>query len=269
MRSRREALMIFGSARSCRRHAADDAPAAGPVACRRRRPARPSSGRRRAACPAGCRSDPSCGWPASARGSPPASARRSRSWRRPPRPSARRRPARPARSGVSTSPMPRMRLAIRSGWKTSKSSSFSPVDANRIGTPVTSRTDSAAPPRASPSSLVSTTPVKPTPAPNASAVVTASWPIMASRTNSVSSGVHGVADGGGLRHQLLVDAQAAGGVDDHDVEVLGPGLGKARGGDRDRVARAGAPRVLRVGGGTRMRREHLTRRPARRRSAAG
>ncbi len=84
--------------------------------------------------------------------------------------------------------MPRMRLAIRSGWKTSKSSSFSPLDANRIGTPVTSRTDSAAPPRASPSSLVSTTPVNPTPSRNASAVVTASWPIIASRTNSVSSG---------------------------------------------------------------------------------
>ena len=79
-------------------------------------------------------------------------------------------------------------MAIRSGWKTSKSSSFSPVEANRIGTPVTSRTDSAAPPRASPSSLVSTTPVKPTPSPNASAVATASWPIIASRTNRISSG---------------------------------------------------------------------------------
>jgi hypothetical protein len=29
--------------------------------------------------------------------------------------------------------MPRMRLAIRSGWKTSKSSNFSPVEANMIG----------------------------------------------------------------------------------------------------------------------------------------
>ena len=70
--------------------------------------------------------------------------------------------------------MPRMREAIRSGWKTSKSSSFSPLDANMIGWPVTSRTESAAPPRASPSSLVSTTPVKPTPSRNASAVLTAS-----------------------------------------------------------------------------------------------
>lgn len=34
---------------------------------------------------------------------------------------------------VRTSPMPRMREAIRSGWKTSKSASFSPVEANMIG----------------------------------------------------------------------------------------------------------------------------------------
>ena len=42
---------------------------------------------------------------------------------------------------------------MRSGWKRSKLSSFSPVEANRIGLPVTALTDSAAPPRASPSSL--------------------------------------------------------------------------------------------------------------------
>ena len=84
--------------------------------------------------------------------------------------------------------MPRIRLAIRSGWKTSKSSSFSPVDANRIGSPVTCRTESAAPPRASPSSLESTTPVMPTPSRNASAVVTASWPTIASMTKMTSSG---------------------------------------------------------------------------------
>ena len=56
------------------------------------------------------------------------------------------------------------------------------------GLPVTCATDSAAPPRASPSSLVSTTPSKPTPSWNACAVVTASWPIIASTTNSTSSG---------------------------------------------------------------------------------
>ena len=149
--------------------------------------------------------------------------------------------------------MPRIRLAIRSGWKTSKSSSFSPVDANRIGTPVTSRTESAAPPRASPSSLVSTTPVKPTPSRNASAVVTASWPIIASRTNSTSSGSTAVADLGGLAHQLLVDAEPAGGVDDDDVVVPGPGLRQAGGGDGDGVAGGRGRRNL---GGAGMRGEH-------------
>ncbi len=75
---------------------------------------------------------------------------------------------------VRMSPMSRMREAMRSGWKASKSSSFSPVEANMIGRPVMCRTESAAPPRASPSSLVSTTPSKPTPSMNACAVVTAS-----------------------------------------------------------------------------------------------
>ena len=59
---------------------------------------------------------------------------------------------------VRTSPMPRMREAIRSGWKTSSASSFSPVEANMIGRPVTVLTESAAPPRASPSSFVRMTP---------------------------------------------------------------------------------------------------------------
>ena len=63
--------------------------------------------------------------------------------------------------------MSRIREAMRSGWKTSKSSSFSPLLANMIGLPVTPRTESAAPPRASPSSLVSTTPSNPTPSRNA------------------------------------------------------------------------------------------------------
>ena len=61
---------------------------------------------------------------------------------------------------VRTSPMPRIREAMRSGWKTSIASSFSPVEANMIGRPVTLFTESAAPPRASPSSLVRMTPSK-------------------------------------------------------------------------------------------------------------
>ena len=50
--------------------------------------------------------------------------------------------------------MPRIRDTIRSGSKTSRSSSFSPIPANFIGFPVTARTDSAAPPRVSPSSFM-------------------------------------------------------------------------------------------------------------------
>src|SRR5665647_805692 len=44
--------------------------------------------------------------------------------------------------------MSRIREAIRSGWNTSKSVSFSPVEAYITGRPVTLATDSAAPPRA-------------------------------------------------------------------------------------------------------------------------
>ena len=55
--------------------------------------------------------------------------------------------------------MPRMRDAMRAGEKSSRSSGFSPTPTKRIGTFVTARTESAAPPRESPSSLVSTTPV--------------------------------------------------------------------------------------------------------------
>ena len=81
--------------------------------------------------------------------------------------------------------MPRMRLAMRSGWNCSKASSFSPVDAKAIGRPMTSFTDSAAPPRASPSSLDMITPSSSRVWWKASAVVTASWPVMASMTRNV------------------------------------------------------------------------------------
>ena len=55
--------------------------------------------------------------------------------------------------------MPRMRPAMRSGWKSSSASSFSPTPTNLIGLPVTARIDSAAPPRPSPSTRVRTMPV--------------------------------------------------------------------------------------------------------------
>ena len=89
---------------------------------------------------------------------------------------------------VSMSPMPRMRDAMRSGWNASRASVCSPTARNLMGLPVTARTESAAPPRASPSALASTTPVSGSASSNALAVVAASWPLMASTTNSVSTG---------------------------------------------------------------------------------
>ena len=136
-----------------------------------------------------------------------------------------------------------MRDAIRSGWKTSKSFTPSPVLANMIGRPVTEATDRAAPPRASPSSLVSTTPVTSTPSWKACAVSTAAWPIIASMTKSTSSGEIGRADVGGLLHEVGVDGEAAGGVDDDDVVLAATGLldAGARDGDRVTVASGSPP----------------------------
>ena len=85
--------------------------------------------------------------------------------------------------------MPRIRWASRSGWNGSRPSVRSPVPMKLIGSPVTLRMLSAAPPRASPSILVSTRPVIGRRWWNASATVTASWPVMASTTSSVSAGV--------------------------------------------------------------------------------
>ena len=87
------------------------------------------------------------------------------------------------------SPMPRMRCASRSGWNGSRPSVRSPVPRKLIGRPVAARMLSAAPPRASPSIFVSTSPVTGSLAWNASATRTDSWPVIASTTSSVSAGV--------------------------------------------------------------------------------
>ena len=60
---------------------------------------------------------------------------------------------------------------------------------NLTGTPVTAEIESAAPPRASPSILVRIRPVTGTAATNAWATPTASWPVIASTTSSVSTGL--------------------------------------------------------------------------------
>ena len=106
---------------------------------------------------------------------------------------------------------------MRSGWNGSKSSSFSPVPTKRIGLPTTSFTDSAAPPRASPSILVSTMPSSDTASSNAVATFTASWPVIASTTSSVSWGWSTSRTSRQLDHELDVDLQPARGVDDDHV----------------------------------------------------
>ena len=84
--------------------------------------------------------------------------------------------------------MPKILDAILSGWNTSSSLNFSPVPANFIGFPVTFFTDSAAPPRVSPSSFVSITPSIPKASLNPFATLTASCPVIASTTNRISCG---------------------------------------------------------------------------------
>ena len=88
-----------------------------------------------------------------------------------------------------TSPIPRMRETRRSGWKSSRASYFSPTPTNFMGWPVTVLIDKAAPPLASPSNLVKITPVRPSWLWNSWALLTASWPVMASATNKISDGL--------------------------------------------------------------------------------
>ena len=88
----------------------------------------------------------------------------------------------------TTSPIPSMRSAMRVGWNTSIASIFSPVPINLMGLVTTVRMLRAAPPRVSPSSLVSTTPLKSSRSLNSLAVFTASCPVMESTTKRVSSG---------------------------------------------------------------------------------
>ena len=89
----------------------------------------------------------------------------------------------------TTSPMPRMRLAMRSGSNVSSESGFSPIETNLMGFPVTARTESAPPPRASPSSLEMMTPSNSVRSANVETTFTMSWPVMASTTMSTWSGL--------------------------------------------------------------------------------
>ena len=89
---------------------------------------------------------------------------------------------------LTTSPIPRMRFAIRSGWNSSSESGFSPDEMNLIGLPVTCLMESAPPPRASPSIFDMMTPSKSTRWENALATFTTSWPVIASTTMRIWSG---------------------------------------------------------------------------------
>ena len=88
---------------------------------------------------------------------------------------------------------------------------------NLIGTPVTALTDSAAPPRASPSSLVMITPSSSSASLNALALLTASWPVMRVDDQVDLVGLDAAVDLRELLHQLVVDVQPAGRVENHHV----------------------------------------------------
>ena len=139
---------------------------------------------------------------------------------------------------VSTSPMPRIRLAIRSGWKTSKSSSFSPVDANRIGCA------GDVPHRQRRTTAGVAVELGQHHAGDADAVAErlggGDRVLADHRVDDEDDlvGVDRVADVGGLLHHLGVDAEPAGGVDDDDVAHRPPGVLDRVAGDLHRVADA-------------------------------
>ncbi len=131
--------------------------------------------------------------------------------------------------------MPRIRLAMRSGWKTSKSSSFSPVEAKRIGWPVTSRTLSAA---TTAGVAVELGEDDTGDADSLTESVGRADRVLTDHCVEDEDGlvrVDGVTDTGGLRHQLRVDTEATGGVDDHDVVMLVACFFDAGAGDLDGV----------------------------------
>ena len=120
-------------------------------------------------------------------------------------------------TSATMSPMPRMRPAIRPGSKSSSASMRSPVPISLIGLPVTARIDSAAPPRPSPSTRVSTMPVRPTRSSNELRQIdrVLAGEGVGDQQHLVRIG--GAPDLGRLVHHLFVERDAAGGVEQHHV----------------------------------------------------
>ena len=106
---------------------------------------------------------------------------------------------------------------MRPGWKSSSASHFSPVPISLIGFAVTARMESAAPPRPSPSTRVSTMPLMPTRSLKLLASLTASWPVSAVGDQQRLVRLGDVAHLGRLAHQVVVDVRAPGGIEQHHV----------------------------------------------------
>ncbi len=209
--------MILGVCRSAAASYRDD----GRVVCRRPRPTRPSSEPRRAACPAGydrahlayqsiCSRKSSRGQLAGADLGCGLLGLLCIE------------PARPVRSNRHR-PCPKMRLAIRSGGRRRESSSFSRWRRKDWNTGHFAHRLNAAPPRASPSSLVKGHTSEPG-TPSAAAVVTVLTDHRVQDPNGTSSGLMASCTAWA---SALVDAQSSGVVDDDDVSAW-PGPRPAR-----------------------------------------
>src|SRR5215203_4277968 len=126
-------------------------------------------------------------------------------------------------SNDSTSPMPSMRDTNRSAWNGSRSSSFSPLPTNAIGTPTTDTTDDAA---------RIAVDLRQDDAGDANLRVELARALdrvlpghRVSDVEQIRRPRH-VLDGDQLFHELVVDVQPARGVDDDDVATDGPGFGE-------------------------------------------
>ena len=118
--------------------------------------------------------------------------------------------------------MPRMRPAMRSGWKSSSASHFSPTPSSLIGLPVTARMESAAPPRPSPSTRVSTMPVMPT---RSLKLLRQLHRVLAGQAVGDQQGLVRMGDVAHIHrllHQGFVDVDAAGRVEQHHVVAAEP-----------------------------------------------